>query len=100
MSEHVGPPLQLPVAMLNVPPLLAQSIALTQSMRWPLITVDVIPNEHARLQKANGPAIGDPRQVLGSPLITQFNAAAVSWLASCNTWSPSTFTHNASSAEC
>ena len=98
LSEHVPPPPQRPP--LNMPPLFAQSIALMQSIDWPLTTAVVLPAAHAVLQAVNCATIGDPAQVFGRPLMTQFRAAAVNWLASCRTCVPCTFTHSASSAEC
>jgi hypothetical protein len=74
-------------------------MAVRQSMVKPS-TVAVVPRAaHALLQALNCAASVVPEQVLGAPLITQFRAAAVSWLANWWSGSPSPLTHSDSTAE-
>jgi hypothetical protein len=93
------PAAQRPVAASKLPPLLKQSIALMQSIVFEPTCAVVFPRAQAALQAVNSASMLDPVQPV-TPLITQFRAAAVSWLASCRTWFPLGLTQMASCAEC
>ena len=94
-----SPVLQVLVSVLNEPPLLKQSTALTQLIVSPSTVAVVFPEIQAASQAAKMSAMLDSEQLHGPSLTPQLRAAVVSWRTSCWVVPPFSLTHIASRVE-